>query len=139
MKPWLGDRTLKADVAPHLPLVVIDGALIEQVLINLLENAVKYTPEDGIIRIHAEKRSMHLYLSVSDNGCGIPEGEEKKIFEKFYRVAHNPAAQGSGLGLAICRAIIEAHGGLIWAANNQTGGMTINFTFPLDSTSGENA
>ena len=139
VKPWLGDRTLKADVAPHLPLVVIDGALIEQVLINLLENAVKYTPEDGIIRIHAEKRSMHLYLSVSDNGCGIPEGEEKKIFEKFYRVAHNPAAQGSGLGLAICRAIIEAHGGLIWAANNQTGGMTINFTFPLDSTSGENA
>jgi len=133
VKPWLGGRTLKADIAPQLPLVIIDGALIEQVLVNLLENAIKYTPMNGAIRIHAEKRPLHLYISVSDNGCGIPVGEEMKIFEKFYRVTNNPAIQGSGLGLAICKAIIAAHSGLIWAVNKETGGMSIMITLPLNS------
>ena len=133
-KPWLAGRTLKTEIAQHLPLVSIDGSLIEQVLINLLENAVKYTPEDGIIHIAAEKRQDSLHVSVSDNGCGIPKGEEQKIFEKFYRVANNPVSGGSGLGLAICKAIIVAHDGTIHAENNQAGGLTVSFALPLDNT-----
>lgn len=131
-KPWLGDRMLTADIIRPLPLVNIDGSLIEQVLINLLENAVKYTPANGAIRIITEKQPDYLRVLVSDNGCGIPKGEEQKIFEKFYRVANNPAKVGSGLGLAICKAIIAAHGGAIEAEKNPAGGLTVSFTLPLD-------
>ncbi len=133
-KPWLGGRTLKTEMAQHLPLVNIDGALIEQVLINLLENAVKYTPDNGIICIAADIEQDTMLISVADNGCGIPKGEKQKIFEKFYRVANNAAPVGSGLGLAICKAIVNVHGGVIQAENNREGGLTVSFTLPLDTT-----
>ncbi len=133
VKPWLGGRVIKTDIELRLPLIIVDGALMEQVLVNLLENAIKYTPDDGAIVITVQRKPNHLLLSVSDNGCGIPGGAEQKIFEKFYRASNNPKIQGSGLGLAICKAIVGAHSGQIWAANNEKAGMAVMMTLPLDN------
>jgi len=117
---------------PHdLPLVEIDGLLIERVFANLLENAVKYTPPGTPIEISASSRQSELVVTVSDCGGGIPSGEEKLIFEKFHRVASEGNQGGAGLGLTICRSIVEAHGGRIWAENLSSGGAAFNFALPL--------
>ncbi|MGC2167193.1 MAG: sensor histidine kinase KdpD [Gallionella sp.] len=117
---------------PHdLPLVEIDSMLIERVFANLLENAVKYTPHGTPIEISAASRSNELVVTVSDRGHGIPAGEEKRIFEKFHRIASEGNQGGAGLGLTICRSIIEAHGGRIWAENLPSGGAAFHFALPL--------
>ena len=85
-----------------LPLVLADGMLIEQVLINLLENAVRYTPEASMITISATQKGATVLVSVADNGGGIPAGNEDKIFDKFYSIGQNEVQKGTGLGLAIC-------------------------------------
>jgi two-component system sensor histidine kinase KdpD len=105
--------------------------LVEQVFINLLENAVKYTPVGTSIEITASEKNNEMCVSVADAGPGLQPGDEKKIFEKFYRGKSAGAAGGAGLGLAICRAIIEAHGGKIWAETNPGGGAVFRFTLPL--------
>jgi len=114
-----------------LPLVEIDSLLIERVFANLLENAVKYTPPGTVIEISAAKDQSDLVVTVSDQGHGIPAGEEQLIFEKFHRVASEGNQGGAGLGLTICRSIVEAHGGRIWADNLSTGGAAFHFTLPL--------
>jgi two-component system sensor histidine kinase KdpD len=117
---------------PHgLPMVEIDSLLIERVFVNLLENAVKYTPHGTLIEISAATRENELVVIVSDQGSGIPAGEEKRIFEKFHRIDHEGNQGGAGLGLAICRSIVEAHGGRIWADNLPTGGAAFHFALPL--------
>jgi len=117
---------------PHdLPLVEIDSMLIERVFANLLENAVKYTPPGTPITIAAASDQNELVVTVSDQGSGIPSGEEKRIFEKFHRVASEGNQGGAGLGLSICRAIVEAHGGRIWADNLPSGGAAFHFALPL--------
>ena len=117
---------------PHdLPLVEIDSLLIERVFANLLENAVKYTPCGTAIEISAMTEQKELIINVSDKGQGIPQGEEKRIFEKFYRVTSEGNQGGAGLGLAICRAIVEAHGGRIWVENITSGGAAFHFSLPL--------
>jgi two-component system sensor histidine kinase KdpD len=117
---------------PHdLPLVEIDSLLIERVFANLLENAVKYTPPGTPIEISAASDQNELVVTVSDQGSGIPAGEEKRIFEKFYRVANEGNQGGAGLGLTICRSIVEAHGGRIWADNSSSGGAAFHFALPL--------
>ena len=117
---------------PHdLPLVEIDSLLIERVFANLLENAVKYTPPGTLIEISAATGSNELVVTVSDHGQGIPAGEEKRIFEKFHRVASEGNQGGAGLGLTICRSIVEAHGGRIWADNSPSGGAAFHFALPL--------
>ncbi len=117
---------------PHdLPLVEIDSLLIERVFANLLENAVKYTPLGTPIEISATTGPNELVVTVSDQGHGIPAGEEKLIFEKFHRVTREGNQGGAGLGLTICRSIVEAHGGRIWADNLPTGGAAFHFTLPL--------
>jgi two-component system sensor histidine kinase KdpD len=117
---------------PHdLPLVEIDSMLIERVFANLLENAVKYTPPGTPIEISATSGSNELVVNFSDRGHGIPAGEEKRIFEKFHRVASEGNQGGAGLGLTICRSIIEAHGGRIWADNLPSGGAAFHFALPL--------
>ncbi len=114
-----------------LPLVEIDSLMIERVFANLLENAVKYTPAGTSIEIFATADQNELVVTVADHGHGIPEGEEERIFEKFHRVASEGNQGGAGLGLTICRAIVEAHGGRIWADNLPLGGAAFHFALPL--------
>jgi two-component system sensor histidine kinase KdpD len=114
-----------------LPLVRMDGLLIEQVLINLLENVADYTPTGTQITISAHVEKPDLHVVVTDNGPGIPKGAEEKIFDKFYNASRTE--NKGGLGLAICRGIIKAHDGKIWAQNAPEGGAIFTFTLPLKS------
>ncbi len=105
--------------------------LIERVLVNLLENASKYTPPGSTVTLSAEVIGDRLSVSVSDNGPGLPAGQEEAVFQKFTRGERESATPGVGLGLSICRAIIESHQGKIVAAQRPGGGATFTFTLPL--------
>jgi len=100
------------------------------VLVNLLENAVKYAPADTPVEIAARKRGDEVVVSVADRGPGVPKGEEERIFTKFYRAATDRRVGGVGLGLAICRAIVGAHGGRIWAESREGGGAVFRLSLP---------
>ncbi|MHB1328828.1 MAG: ATP-binding protein [Gemmatimonadales bacterium] len=120
------------ELAEGSPLVPMDGLLIEQVLINLLENATKYAPQGSEIVIGAKVTETEATLTVADRGPGIPDGDEERIFEKFYRATQG--AGGIGLGLAICRGIVTAHGGSIRAENRPGGGAIFSVVLPIDGT-----
>ncbi len=122
---------LRTHLPPDLPLIPLDSVLIEQVLVNLLENAVKYTPPGTSIELSAWASEEEITVEVADRGPGLPLGEEQRVFEKFYR-SHPTTASGVGLGLTISRGIIEAHGGRIWAENRSGGGASFRFTLPLE-------
>jgi len=130
----LADRPVTVKLPPGIPMIYVDAVMIEQVLVNLLENILRYTPEGSPVEIMAEASSFAVEISVADQGPGIPKGIENKLFEKFYRVQREAAQSGVGLGLAICRAIIEAHGGSIQAQNRPAGGAVFSFIIPLDHT-----
>jgi K+-sensing histidine kinase KdpD len=116
---------------PHdLPLVPIDDVLIEQVLINVLDNAVKYTDPESAVEVSASAGDGAVTVEVSDRGSGLAPGDEERVFEKFYR-GGGQRIRGAGLGLAICRGIIEAHGGRIWVENRPGGGAAFRFTLPI--------
>jgi two-component system sensor histidine kinase KdpD len=126
----IGDRTLRVQVAPGLPLVQLDDVLIEQVLFNLLDNAVKHTSATSPIEVVARSVGDAVEVEVRDRGPGLPAGEEELVFEKFYRLKRGDQPRGAGLGLAICRGIVEAHGGRIVALNRPEGGAIFRFTLP---------
>jgi two-component system, OmpR family, sensor histidine kinase KdpD len=126
----LRDRPIGIELPADGALAPFDGLLIEQVLINLLENAIKYTPPASPIDIAGRSGDNMLTISIADCGPGIPPGDEEQIFDKFYRA--NSAQGGVGLGLTICRAIVAAQGRRIWAANRPGGGASFTFTLPLD-------
>jgi two-component system, OmpR family, sensor histidine kinase KdpD len=131
----LHDRPLATHLPPDLPLVPLDGVLIEQALINLLDNAIKYTPSGSPIDISARAARDAVAVEIADRGPGIPPGEEGRIFEKFYRIPQSAdGTSGVGLGLAVCRGIVEAHGGRISAESRPGGGTLFRFTLPLDGT-----
>jgi len=126
----LRNVTVRTTFPPDLPMVQIDGVLMEQVVINLLENAAKYAPPGSVVEVSASAGNKEVVVEVADRGQGIPVGEEVRIFDKFYRA--KPAREGGvGLGLTICRGIIEAHGGRIWAENRTGGGAVFRFAIPL--------
>ncbi len=127
----LAGHRVEVDLDSELPLVEFDAVLIERVLCNLLENAAKYTPAGSTVRLAAVTSGKDLLVSVTDNGPGLPKGQEESIFEKFTRGTRESATSGVGLGLAICRAIIEAHKGKIWGENIAEGGARFSFTLPL--------
>jgi two-component system sensor histidine kinase KdpD len=102
------------------------------VLINLLDNAAKYSPPDEPIELRAGLADGHVLFSVVDHGLGIPEIEVERIFDKFYRIRGSGRTSGTGLGLAICKGIVEAHGGTIAAKNRAGGGLEVAFSLPLD-------
>jgi two-component system sensor histidine kinase KdpD len=122
---------VNVSLPPDLPLVPVDGVLIEQVFVNLLENAAKYTPPGTPIEIAADALDGAVRVSVEDRGPGLPSGEESRVFEKFYRGSSAAPGSGIGLGLTICRGIIMAHGGRIWAEHRPGGGAIFRFTLPL--------
>lgn len=141
-------RNIEVDLPDELPLVPMDHAQMEQVLTNLIENAIKYSPDESVIRIQARvtHSGSELEVHVLDQGIGIPPNELQAIFTKFYRVQHvrlpwasTRPPTGTGLGLAICAAIIEAHGGRIRAESELGHGSTFIFTLPIptDRPSGE--
>jgi two-component system, OmpR family, sensor histidine kinase KdpD len=126
----LQDHPVSISLPTDLPLVQIDALLLERVVINLLENAIKYTLSGTVIEISGEIQDQAILVTIADRGPGLPIGAEERIFEKFYQVTPG-SARGAGLGLTICRSIIEAHGGHIWAANRPEGGSRFSFTIPL--------
>lgn len=123
------------DFSPNLPILDLDPRWIKQVFRNLLDNAIKYSPDGGLIVIRAEARAHDVVITMADQGIGISPEDLIPLFEKFYRVRSNYSLHipGAGLGLPISRAIIEAHGGRIWAESNLGEGTTIHFSLPLPS------
>ncbi len=131
MEDRLRGRAVATSIPDELPLVPIDSALIEQVLINLLENATKYTPAGTAIDISARAQGEDaIVVEVADRGPGISVANQERVFDKFYRV-HEREGGGVGLGLTICRGIVEAHGGRIWVEPRDGGGASFRFTLPL--------
>jgi len=126
----LQGHPLWIDIPPDLPSVKADFILIEQVLINLLENAVKYSPPDSAISISVICRENALFVTVGDLGLPIPKAEQDHVFDKFYRLHSAKHISGTGLGLSICKGIIEAHGGTIWVDSSQKNGNRFTFSLP---------
>jgi two-component system sensor histidine kinase KdpD len=127
----LSTHPVRTGLPADLPLIPMDGLLMEQVLINLLENAVKHTMPGTPIEITARAGQGEVVVEVADRGPGIPAGQEELIFDKFHRLPSLDAEGGSGLGLAICRGIVQAHGGRIWVAGRDGGGAVFRFTLPI--------
>ncbi|MGQ0602647.1 MAG: GAF domain-containing protein [Anaerolineales bacterium] len=119
------------DVPPRLPLVDVDADMIRRVVINLIENGVKYTPGEGTITVQAKSAAKEMTVSIKDTGPGIPPGQQTKIFTKFARLQREAAPKGLGLGLAFCKMAVEAHGGRIWVESTPGQGATFNFTLPF--------
>jgi two-component system, OmpR family, sensor histidine kinase KdpD len=126
----LGERRVDVRLDDDLPLLQLDAVLMERVLVNLLENAAKYTPRGTPVRVSASADSESVTLVVHDDGPGLPKGKEESIFEKFERGRKETATPGVGLGLAICRAIVQAHGGTIRAENATGGGARFLVVLP---------
>lgn len=134
MDERLAGREVQVDLPANLPLVPIDELLVEQVFINLLENAIRHTPPGTPITIAARPDEQGIVVEVSDRGPGIPAGQEELVFAKFRR-AEAPGlplpTEGAGLGLTICRGIVTAHGGRIWVEPRPGGGAAFRFTLPI--------
>jgi len=127
-----GSHNIKTDLPEKMVILFVDGLLIEQVFINLIDNAIKYTQSDSIIEVKVTQKEDNVFFEVSDNGKDIPGEDIASIFDRFYTKTNGASSdkRGIGLGLAICKSIIEAHGGYIEALNNSSGGATLKFSLP---------
>ncbi|MDD2853348.1 MAG: sensor histidine kinase KdpD [Desulfuromonadaceae bacterium] len=130
-KQRIGNRSVEIGLSDDLPLVPLDLVLMTQVLVNLLDNAHKYSPKESSIEISSTTNNGWLLLEVADRGPGVPEHYIKRVFDKFYRIPVPEGAGGTGLGLSICRGIVEAHGGMISAENRTGGGLRALIRLPL--------
>jgi two-component system sensor histidine kinase KdpD len=126
----LDDRPVRVNIPAEASLVPFDATLVEQVFVNLVENAIKYSPPSSPISIAARRMDDGVEITVADEGPGVPIGEEESIFEKFHRAART--GPGMGIGLTICRGIVTAHGGTIWYEHGEDGGSSFRFSLPLD-------
>jgi signal transduction histidine kinase len=125
------EQRILLELPPELPPVLVDAEMVRRVLINLLENATKYTPPSSTIILGASQRPGEVELWVRDNGPGIPTGEQERIFEKYTRVDLPNRPRGLGLGLAFCRLAVEMHGGRIWVESEPGQGACFRFTLPV--------
>ncbi len=123
------------NIPKTLPEINIDGTRLRQVMLNLLNNAIKFSNDGGSVRVKAEARNGELLVQVTDQGIGIAKEAIPSLFEKFYQVAYPARVGGLGLGLYISKQIIEAHGGRIWAESTEGDGSTFSFTLPLEPAS----
>ena len=141
MQPLLEGRTVQKHIPEQLPPVEIDYVQIGQVVTNLLENAIRYTPADSPIDICIQVQDKQLQMSLADRGPGVALADRERIFDKFYRAYREPRAadadRGSGLGLAVSKGVIEAHNGRIWVEERTGGGALFCFTLPVSSMEGE--
>jgi two-component system sensor histidine kinase KdpD len=128
----LGDRPITVDVPTDIPLIPMDFVLIVQVLVNVFDNALKYSPEGSLIEAHARIAGAYAEVQIADRGIGIPTEDLPRVFDKFYRVQRPENVIGTGLGLSICKGIVEAHGGFIGAENRKGGGTIITMALPLN-------
>ncbi len=126
----LAGRKVTTAIPEDVPLLSIDPVLVEQLFLNLLENAAKYTPPGSDIDVRAAREGGTLVVDVADRGPGLPAGDEERVFERFHRGEH-AGVRGVGLGLPIARAIAQAHGGRLAAANRPGGGAVFRLTLPL--------
>jgi two-component system sensor histidine kinase KdpD len=126
----LGDRPINIDIPPELPLAPMDFVLISHVLVNLIDNALKYSPAGSPIEIQARAAGGHIEITVADRGSGVPPEDLARIFDKFYRVQRPDNVAGTGLGLSISKGIVEAHGGFMAAENRPGGGTMITLALP---------
>lgn len=136
VEPQLGKRSVEVRVPAGLPLVKMDMVLMTQVMVNLMDNALKYAPRGVPIEVAAELSGGELKLEVADRGPGVPEEELTHLFDKFYRVPVPEGAGGTGLGLSICKGIVEAHGGSVAAENRAGGGLQVVVSLPLNGEKG---
>ncbi len=140
MQPVLQGRTVQTHLPDDLPPVELDYLQMDQVLTNLIENAVRYTPPESPIEVSAQIDGEQMVISISDRGPGIPQADKERIFDKFYRVLstqRNAATiPGSGLGLAVSKGLVEAHGGHIWVEDRPGGGSIFRFTLPVGKAEG---
>ena len=130
----LGDRTtsrpIEVDIPADLAFVSVDFGLIVQTLVNVIDNALKYSPTDSPIEIKARNTEKEVQIEIADRGFGIPPQDLLQVFDKFYRIEHPGSVAGTGLGLSICKGIVEAHGGRIVAENRSGGGTIIRLILP---------
>jgi two-component system sensor histidine kinase KdpD len=111
----------------------MDFVLIERVLVNVIDNGLKYSPPESTMEIHAHMAGAFVEITVADRGVGIPPEDLTRIFDKFYRVQRPGNVNGTGLGLAICKGIVDAHGGFISAENRPGGGTIITIALPVEA------
>ncbi len=131
IKQRVGGRTIQIRLPDDLPMVPLDLVLMTQVLVNLLDNSLKYSPAESSIEISARLDRGWLLLEIADQGLGVPEQDLKRVFDKFYRIPVPEGVGGTGLGLSICKGIVEAHNGSIKAINRAGGGLTMVVRLPL--------
>jgi two-component system sensor histidine kinase KdpD len=130
IEPRLGTRRVSVELAPDLPPLYVDAVLFTQVLANLLENAVKHTPDGTLVRVVGHAADGQVTIAVEDDGPGLPPGDPDRLFAKFQRGRSEGDVPGAGLGLAICRAVVHAHGGRISAGDRDGGGARFVITLP---------
>jgi two-component system sensor histidine kinase KdpD len=126
----LKKRDLEIQIPANLPLVNADPVLIAQVIMNLLDNSLKYSPPDTPLEIEAAASGSWIEIRISDHGPGIPEEHRHQVFEKFFRLPGTEGVRGTGLGLAISKGIVEAHQGKIWVENLPDGGAKFVLALP---------
>ena len=131
-----GDHPITVAIEADLPLLYIDYVEIAQVLANLCENAIKYTPAGSPIAIEARRLGHEIEITVRDRGPGIPAEAIGRVFEKFYRVNTRGGVPGSGIGLTISKGLVEAHGGRIWVESTPGEGTVFRFTLPIGELGG---
>jgi len=131
VKQRVGNRQIQIRLPDDLPLVPLDLVLMTQVLVNLLDNSLKYSPAESSIEISSSLARDWLLLEIADRGPGVPEQDLKRVFDKFYRIPVPEGVGGTGLGLSICKGIVEAHGGMIKAENRSGGGLVMRIRLPL--------
>jgi two-component system sensor histidine kinase KdpD len=126
----VGNRSIKTDIPAGLPFLFIDFGLIVQTLVNILDNAIKYSPADSPIDINAKEVAGEVHIEIADQGVGVPPEDLARIFDKFYRVQRPDNVKGTGLGLSISKGMVEAHQGRITAENRLGGGTIIKIILP---------
>ena len=132
LAPRTQTHIIQTHIPADLPLVPLDYATFEQIIINLVDNAVKYSPPGSEVSIAARTVGQFVEIGVSDHGCGLPSEAQQAVFEKFYRAPNGQTVPGSGLGLSIVKGFVEAHGGKTWISSRPGAGTSVKFVLPLN-------